>query len=138
VRSLFDKYDQDRSGYISKTEMKNLLDDLGLREAVDVVVALIDQDSNGKIVFDEFFSWWEKKEKLDNLTGSRYDILQSAWEMFLKYDTDKSGTLTRDEYISLCKDLGYSSQAETGFATIDTDNSGKINFQEFLNWLRWL
>merc|ERR1712151_1124558 len=95
---VFDKYDKDKSGSISKAELKDICYSLGhpLSDAeLTIALKVLDEDGNGVISYNEFKDWWAKKE-------SRFDAFESEEEMkwlsnfidmFTKYDTDKSGQI---------------------------------------------
>lgn len=53
------------------------------------------------------------------------------------FDEDESGKLDVKEFRKLFKVIAEDStraEAEAGFAAIDTDGSGEIDFDEFLEW----
>mmetsp|Transcript_97654 Transcript_97654/g.172992 ORF Transcript_97654/g.172992 Transcript_97654/m.172992 type:complete len:164 (+) Transcript_97654:99-590(+) len=54
---------------------------------------------------------------------------------FKKYDTDGSGTIGKTELCSLAYDLGVHIEHEgIAFKALDTDDSGKVTFEEFARW----
>ncbi|XP_068682286.1 uncharacterized protein [Montipora foliosa] len=145
VKSLFHKYDTDRSGHLGKNEMLKLLkDDLGLKEdEARACVMMVDKDGCGDISFDEFVSWLRTEKGFKNIDDkSRYYKVQKAIELFRQYDKDDSGTIDRDEFKLLfekfkagnCND----SQLDNALQILDTSGDGKISFAEFLAWLNWL
>ncbi|XP_065643216.1 troponin C, skeletal muscle [Hydra vulgaris] len=142
IKSLFSKYDQDNSGFISMKELSNLLtDDLDLSpEQVETYVLLLDKDANGKLSFNEFKAWLKSGEKFEIVTDtSRFYIMQKAVEYYKKYDLDGSGWLDRDEFSKLHYEVGGNSQnLECALQSMDKDNNNKISFFEFLKWLNWI
>lgn len=56
--------------------------------------------------------------------------------IFNEVDTDRSGELDEDEFLVLCAKLGLTSRAEAlnHFAVLDADNSGTVDFEEFIEW----
>ncbi len=56
-KELFDKYDVDKSGYISFDEFKSMLPDLGILLSVPKQIEyfqLCDKDASGQIDYEEF------------------------------------------------------------------------------------
>ena len=56
-------------------------------------------------------------------------------EFFVSCDTDGDGRIQKSEFAELLKNLGSEVSAEEvsiGFAEIDQDRSGTIDFEEFL------
>ncbi|XP_052815904.1 uncharacterized protein LOC128242690 [Mya arenaria] len=138
LRSLFAKYDADQSGQIGRDELSTLLTtDLGMTDSqAEVYIHLLDKDGSSSVCFDEFKQWLRSDEKLKSINDqARYHVLCKAVEMFKKYDTDESQSISSDEFEELMNDLGASSDRESDFKAI---GNGKISFPEFLKWLKWL
>ncbi|ETV85884.1 hypothetical protein, variant [Aphanomyces astaci] len=63
-REIFNLVDRDRGGSITKAELGELMDTLGINtspEEIDLMINEIDQDSNGEIDFDEFVAVMSRK-----------------------------------------------------------------------------
>ena len=63
-REIFNLVDRDGGGSISKEELGELMDTLGInasQEEVDLMIEEIDQDNNGEIDFDEFVAVMSRK-----------------------------------------------------------------------------
>lgn len=61
VRTAFQSFDKDCSGFIDKSELKEVARELGKElDEVEIQECLLDLDSNkdGKISYDEFKRWW--------------------------------------------------------------------------------
>merc|ERR1712091_614802 len=61
LKQEFDAYDQDRSGYIDRTELRGLLEKLGeelSEEELDQAFKELDSDGSGEIEFFEFVEWF--------------------------------------------------------------------------------
>ena len=68
------------------------------------------------------------------LTEKEVEKVRSHFDYF---DEDNSGKLNLKEFRSLFKVIAPDSsrsEADSGFAAIDTDKSGEIEFAEFLDW----
>jgi hypothetical protein len=94
VRAAFDKYDRDHSGDIDASELKNILEDLGvdasderLNEAFDV----LDKNKDGIISYEEFGKWWrrdavsytlKRSEEVLPLNSALYTALDNGTNRF--------------------------------------------------------
>ena len=70
LKTKFDYYDMDHSGYIDQVEFQQLLSDLGLPhpvEKMDEYLTEFDSNGAGRIYFDEFSSWWYRDTLLYTL-----------------------------------------------------------------------
>lgn len=71
---------------------------------------------------------------MKELSAKEIDKVKSHFDYF---DEDASGRLNLQEFRSLFKVIAPDSrrsEADAGFAAIDTDKSGEIEFDEFLDW----
>merc|ERR1712070_150542 len=143
---VFDKYDKDKSGTISKDELTNICYSLGHPlndEQLTIALKLLDESGNGLIECKEFKEWWAKKD-------GRFDAFESEEEtqwltkyigMFERFDKDKSGQISKDEFTELYKALQASGikglrAEEEAMRHIDMDRPGAVSLREFLNWLK--
>ena len=70
----------------------------------------------------------------ESTTVSEFDQMLSYFNSF---DKNKDGLIDYDEFESLVAALGKKTNEEqrrAGFTLIDTDQSGYIEFSEFMNW----
>lgn len=61
VRAIFNKYDTDKSGELDLDEFAVFCKDMGedyTPEQLEIALAEIDEDGNGTIDFEEFYTWW--------------------------------------------------------------------------------
>ena len=66
VKALFLKYDKDKSGFLDKAELKELSNSIGTKvtdEELRLIFSLLDTSGDGKITYEEFWMWWENKDK---------------------------------------------------------------------------
>ena len=138
IKSLFAKYDSDKSNRLEKIEILYLLrSDLEMStEEADTCYMLIDKDGNGNVCFDEFLQWFRNADALKNINDkSRYSRVKSAIECFRSFDTDNSGTMDIAEFRQFMGSLGYPGVIEDALAILDEDGNGVISFPEFLAWV---
>ena len=57
IRSAFNQFDRDRNGYITASELQEVLDKMGrryTRSEIENMIRSVDRDRNGKISIEEF------------------------------------------------------------------------------------
>ena len=136
-RAAFDAFDADGNGQVDKSELKSMLERLGLSLAMEKTNALFaayDRDRNGTIDFDEFEELLYTAG-LDPL-GMSDDELLSA---FNAADADGNGVIDREELQALLERLGQPQAKETTdalFDMYDEDGNGTIDLEEYKKLLR--
>lgn len=133
LKSMFMNMDTDKSGTITYDELKTGLARLGSKLSESEVRQLMDAadvDGNGSIDYIEFITATMHRHKLE-----REEDLYKAFQHF---DTDGSGFITRDELESAMKKYGMGDEATIKeiISEVDTDNDGKINYEEFCTMMR--
>uniref|UniRef100_A0A7N0ZVF8 non-specific serine/threonine protein kinase n=1 Tax=Kalanchoe fedtschenkoi TaxID=63787 RepID=A0A7N0ZVF8_KALFE len=133
LKSMFSNMDTDKSGTITYEELKSGLTRLGskLSEAeVKQLMEAADVDGNGTIDYIEFITATMHRHKLE-----RDENLYNAFQFF---DKDRSGFITRDELESAMKQYGMGDDATIReiISEVDTDNDGRINYDEFCAMMR--
>ena len=132
MKAAFEKYDTDGSGMLSNDEFRRIAPEMGvnltpngLRKAFEH----LDADGSGTVEFEEFLKWHfadkveavlsiEEKIKLEKAkaqaqaakaadkSGEMGNVMDHARSVFKKYDKDRSGTISPDEFAELCYDMG--------------------------------
>lgn len=133
LKAMFQNMDTDNSGTITYEELKSGLARLGskLTEAeVKQLMEAADVDGNGTIDYIEFITATMHKHKLE-----KEENLYTAFQYF---DKDNSGFITRDELESAMKEYGMGDPATIKeiISEVDTDNDGRINYEEFCTMMR--
>lgn len=94
--------------------------------------------SSSRIGFDEFCKWWQTPDKAKVLEVADNPVVQQAITYFKQYDQDSSGSINVNEFKKLCADLKWSVDSiNKSLASLDKNNDGVIDFNEFCIWLRW-
>ncbi|MBA0550188.1 hypothetical protein Golob_021155 [Gossypium lobatum] len=130
---MFANIDTDNSGTITYEELKTGLARLGskLTEAeVQQLMEAADVDGNGSIDYIEFTTATMHRHRLE-----RDEHLYKAFQHF---DKDNSGYITRDELEAAMKEYGMGDDdtIKEIISEVDTDNDGKINYEEFRDMMR--
>ncbi|PSS10364.1 Calcium-dependent protein kinase [Actinidia chinensis var. chinensis] len=133
LKAMFTNIDTDKSGTITYEELKTGLARLGSRlsEAeVEQLMEAADVDGNGTIDYIEFVTATMHQHKLE-----RDEHLYKAFQYF---DKDHSGFITRDELETAMKEYGMGDDATIReiISEVDTDNDGRINYEEFCTMMR--
>jgi Ca2+-binding EF-hand superfamily protein len=77
----------------------------------------------------------------DQIAELAPEVIAGLKQIFDKFDKDGSGEIDVSEAGNLLEELGQdnSPEAVQKFVTwLDEDRSGKVEFQEFLNWFKTL
>ncbi|KAH9366819.1 hypothetical protein HPB48_015861 [Haemaphysalis longicornis] len=125
LRSLFQNVDKNRSGAINALELQGALSNGTWKpfnlETVNVMIRMFDRQGRGSVSFDEFTSLW--------------NYLTTWLNCFQSFDTDRSGSIDRQELSNALVRFGY----RLGQPTVDVilmkydrDRKGSINFDDFM------
>ncbi|KAI9187405.1 hypothetical protein LWI28_027759 [Acer negundo] len=133
LKQMFTNIDTDNSGTITYDELKTGLARLGskLTEAeVKQLMEAADVDGNGTIDYIEFITATMHRHKLE-----RDEHLYKAFQHF---DKDSSGFITVDELETAMKEYGMGDDdtIKEIISEVDTDNDGRINYDEFCAMMR--
>jgi calcium-dependent protein kinase len=133
LKEMFKSMDTDNSGTITFEELKAGLPKLGTKISESEVRQLMeaaDVDGNGTIDYIEFITATMHLNRME-----REDHLFKAFEYF---DKDKSGYITKEELESaLTKyNMGDEKTIKEIIAEVDSDNDGRINYEEFVAMMR--
>lgn len=133
LKEMFKSMDTDNSGTITFEELKAGLPKLGTKISESEVRQLMeaaDVDGNGTIDYIEFITATMHLNRME-----REDHLYKAFEYF---DNDKSGYITKEELESaLTKyNMGDEKTIKEIIDEVDSDNDGRINYEEFVAMMR--
>ncbi|WJX91332.1 Calcium-dependent protein kinase 15 [Trifolium repens] len=133
LKAMFANMDTDGSGTITYEELKSGLARIGSRLSEPEVKQLMeaaDVDGNGSIDYLEFISATMHRHRLE-----RDEHLYKAFQYF---DKDNSGHITREELETAMTKHGMGDEATIKeiISEVDTDNDGRINYEEFCAMMR--
>ncbi|EEY64032.1 calmodulin-like protein [Phytophthora infestans T30-4] len=136
-REIFNLVDRDRGGSITKVELGELMDTLGIDtspEEIDLMINEIDQDSNGEIDFDEFVAVMSRKV---NATYTAEQV-KNAFKAF-EGNASAPGFIKADKLLIALTTYGAdrisSEQAQELISQLEPDQHGNINYIEYVNMM---
>ncbi|KAG4964132.1 hypothetical protein AAZX31_14G206600 [Glycine max] len=133
LKQMFNNMDTDRSGTITFEELKSGLTKLGSKLSESEIKQLMDAadvDKSGTIDYQEFITATINRHKLEKE--------ENLFKAFQYFDKDSSGYITRDELRQALTEyqMGDEATIDEVIDDVDTDNDGKINYQEFVAMMR--
>ncbi|KAK7376680.1 hypothetical protein VNO80_02094 [Phaseolus coccineus] len=133
LKQMFNNMDTDRSGTITYEELKSGLTKLGskLNEyEIKQLMEAADVDKNGTIDYQEFITATINRHKLEKE--------ENLYKAFRYFDKDNSGYITREELRQALTEyqMGDEATIDEVIDDVDTDNDGRINYQEFVAMMR--
>ena len=137
LRKAFQMFDTTKSGYIDVLKISTILNTMGQLFDDSELQALIgenDPEGSGKINFDGFCniaSHFLEEEDAEAMQ-------QELKEAFRLYDREGNGyitTSTLKEILAALDDKLSSSDLDGIIAEIDTDGSGTVDFDEFMEMM---
>ncbi|KAI3520998.1 hypothetical protein L1887_10454 [Cichorium endivia] len=129
MRRVFNKFDKNKDGKISKEEYGSAVGLLGgknPKSEVTKAFQAIDTDGDGFIDFDEFM----EAQKSDG--GVKTGDIKSAFKVF---DLDGNGKITAEELLQVLRQLGERCSLEACrkmVKGVDADGDGMIDVDEFM------
>lgn len=133
LKEMFKSMDTDNSGTITYEELKAGLPKLGTKLSESEVKQLMeaaDVDGNGTIDYLEFIT--------ATMHMNRVEKEEHLYKAFEYFDKDRSGYITMEELESALKkyNMGDEKTIKEIIAEVDTDNDGRINYDEFVAMMR--
>jgi len=132
VDDVFTNVDSNGDGHIDRSEMRTCFEGLGTAVTVDELDAImedIDEDGDDKVTKIEFKKWY---------LGSEQQVKSKIEVIFKNFDTDKSGSISKTEFICLLTkvDPGASDELKDQAAhkCFDEANKTSLSFNDFTEW----
>ena len=155
LRALFSKFDTQNTGRITRNKFQRAFANMGLSAPAKEVQQLIDSmDTNGDgmVSYGEFVSVVHNNSSSGsrnrNIPSRVHEVLQrlvndNSWtrtslrRLFLSFDKDNSGYITRSEFRRVfnenLKIRASDSEIDELIRTIDTNRDGRISYAEFID-----
>ncbi|MDM8561538.1 EF-hand domain-containing protein [Thiotrichales bacterium HSG14] len=129
-KEVFDLFDADGNGSLSKDELANVMHSLGMNptnEDLEAIFIKTDTDLNNAIDFTEFLQWITNKVDITSKEDLR--------DIFQLIDSDGNGVLSHDELRELLNALRIDLSDDEITQLIqqaDLDGNGVIDYNEFV------
>eukprot|EP00930_Biecheleria_cincta_P060133 TRINITY_DN45819_c0_g1_i1.p1 TRINITY_DN45819_c0_g1~~TRINITY_DN45819_c0_g1_i1.p1 ORF type:complete len:308 (-),score=62.59 TRINITY_DN45819_c0_g1_i1:73-933(-) len=144
LETAFRRADENSNGLLSKMELsrylRRVVPALKPRQ-VDDIILQADLDRNGQINYSEFTQWLERSAsediriQLQRCLNDEQDIIRATFRAF---DDNGDGLISRKEIervlLRVCPDMAQA-QIAVLYALLDTNNDGKIEYDEFVDFL---
>ena len=128
LRTVFHQIDTDTTQTISVSELATALRKLGLPAGagVEKLMAQMDFDDDGTLNLEEFLVATSEMQMIYHQNN--------IWWAFCEYDTNRDGTITREELMQVLRDEPEEN-IKTYMDEYDLDKDGRINYEEFIRML---
>lgn len=140
---VFSTFDRNGDGFITKLELQESLENLGLFSSDEQIASLVEKvDANGDGLIDvnEFCELYEALERGEGGggrdDGGEGDELRDAFDVF---DQNGDGLITVEELGLVLSSLGLKKGLEdckNMIKKVDMDGDGMVNFEEFKRMMR--
>uniref|UniRef100_K1R028 Sulfhydryl light chain n=1 Tax=Magallana gigas TaxID=29159 RepID=K1R028_MAGGI len=130
IKSAFNLFDKDSSGFIDAAELKTVLQTLKQNPTdkdVEDMIAELDKNGNKKIEYDEFEKFMADKFKSPD---EAEEEMRNAFKIF---DKDGSGKIDAKELRHAMKSLGETmtdEEVDEMIKAADQDSDGKVDYSE--------
>ncbi|CAL1544027.1 unnamed protein product [Lymnaea stagnalis] len=128
VAAFFEEADADKSGALTKFELCKVLQKAGDGRSVEEIAGWfdeIDKNSDEKMTLEELKNALSKRDPKEIQESD----LRAA---FKQLDVDGSGFITTDDLKEVLGKQGLAEAAESIIDKVDTNDDGKVSFEEFL------
>jgi len=135
-REIFNLVDKDRGGTITKEELGELMDTLGIDatpDEIDLMIHEIDEDNSGEIDFDEFVAVMSRKVNASYTS----DQVKNAFKVF--ENSAAPGHIRVDDLTRALTTFGTNKlsldQAQELVSQLEPDQAGMINYADYVNMM---
>jgi Ca2+-binding EF-hand superfamily protein len=144
VQAAFQRFDVNNDGMISCEELKNGLNNCGMRfndQEVQTIFAMADIDGDGEISLNEFSTLLgggsaPQTQQAPAMSSAtiQFRSVDELKNAFKRFDANSDGHLDRNEFKQLVSACGGGSETEADalFQKGDTDGDGKLDYQELI------
>ncbi|XP_074589565.1 calmodulin-like protein 3 [Curcuma longa] len=141
VKRVFQMFDRDGDGSITKEELQESLKKLGIQttdEELAAMIEKIDVNGDGRVDVEEFGALC--RSVMMDERGDE-DPEEGIREAFAVFDQNGDGFITAEELRSVLSSLGLRrgitlEDCKKMISQVDVDGDGKVNFKEFKQMMK--
>ncbi|KAL7134659.1 hypothetical protein ABFS83_11G041700 [Erythranthe nasuta] len=142
LRGVFATFDKNNDGYITKHELRDSLEKIGIEAGesdVADMVQRVDSNGDGLIDFDEFCVLFESfKEDEGKMKVHEDGDLREAFDVF---DENRDGLISVEELGLVLSSMGFNQgnridDCKEMIRRVDVDGDGMVDFDEFRNMMK--
>lgn len=134
LRKAFDMFDKDKKGVIHTNMVSTILRTMGQtfeeRDLKDIIEE-IDTDGSGELEFDEFLTL-AARFLVEEDTEAMQEELREAFRLYDKEGNGYINVSDLREILRALEDNMSEDELDEMIAEIDTDGSGTVDFDEFM------
>ncbi|XP_021741772.1 calmodulin-like protein 3 [Chenopodium quinoa] len=149
LKQVFDTFDKNGDGFITKEELKESLNNMGMivpTKDVEELVEKLDSNKDGFVDLGEFRELYyelvkgkkeKKNEEEKKVNDFDYDDEEDLKEAFNVFDGNNDGLITKEELGLVLSSLGLKEgsymeeDCKEMIKKVDVDGDGMVNFDEF-------
>jgi len=137
LKRAFDMFDREKKGSIACNNVGSILRTLGQtfeESDLQALIAEVDADGSGQLEFDEFLTLTAKFLVEEDAEGMQEELK----EAFRLYDKEGNGYIKTSDLKDILRALDdklTNNELDEMIAEIDTDGSGTVDFDEFLEMM---
>lgn len=118
LRSVFNRFDTNHNGSLSPNEFKDALKQLGIvlsDKRFNELMQLLPHNSKNNILINDFIDYYKgsldkaSRDEIETLVRKKIEKLRVSGDyksVFRRFDKDKSGSITKNEFLKMTKDVG--------------------------------
>ncbi|XP_015922240.1 troponin C [Parasteatoda tepidariorum] len=137
LKKAFDMFDKDKKGSIETTVVSTILRTLGqsfVESELKELITEIDVDGSGELEFDEFLAL-TSRFLVEEDSEAMQEELREAFRMYDKEGNGYINVIDLREILRALDDKLTEDELDEMIAEIDTDGSGTVDFEEFMEMM---
>ncbi len=128
-KEMFELFDVDKDGKLTRKELNCILKSLGQN-----IIEANSEDEDEEL--NSIFYSFNDFSSLMNNRSTEYDVENELFSVFLKFDTEKTGFISRIEFTKIMEIIGSRFSEEENkelLIELDPENTGKIKLSTLMS-----